>query len=210
MSYNPTLSILLSIISVGSDFQCSLISTHVADAQDRLIRQYKQGSNVKEIAGAIVGPFQQSENDLYELYSINEIDVMEGDNLDRIGGIIGQERLGFSDEDYRIFLKGKIGVNSSRGTLNDIISLWNLFNPNETIEILEQYPAQIELKTTLVRSTQQQEDFVYSLMDQAALAGVNIVWILPVTTVGDGIFKFDSTSSNDDFDSGVFTGTLNS
>jgi len=210
LSYNPTLSILLSVTSIASDFACTLITTHVDDAKDRLIRQYKQGSNVEDVAGALVTPIQQSENDLYELYSLDDIDVMIGTQLDMIGATIGQDRQGFLDDDYRILLKARIAINSSRGTLDDLLSIWNILNPSQTTEILEQFPAQIELKTTLTWATVQQADMAFEAMEQAVAAGVRIVWITPITTIGDGIFKFDSTDSADYFDNGDFTSTLNS
>jgi len=209
LSYNPTIAIALSVTSLAGDFKVSYIDTHVATAQGRLIRQYRQGSNVEQICAALVGPLQQTEDDTYDLYSAWDIDTQEGVNLDRIGAIIGQDRSGFDDDTYRIFLKGQVGINNSRGTLNDILSLWNIFNPGATIKVNEQYPAQIELLTSATQSTQQIQDFIFELMDQAAQAGVRVVWILPITVEGDGFFKFDSTSSLDSFDNGIFSNKLN-
>jgi len=209
LSYNPTIVIPLSVTSLAGDFRVSYINNHVDTAKGRLIRQYRQGSNVEDICEAFVDPLQQVEDDMYELYSTLDIDVMTGVNLDRIGAIIGQPRSGFDDDTYRVFLKGRVGINNSRGTLNDIVSLWNNFNPGETIQVNEQYPAQVELLTTGVQATQQIQDFIYDLMNQALQAGVKLVWILPYTVKGDGIFKFDSTASADHFDTGVFNKKLN-
>jgi len=210
LSYNPTLSILLSVTSIASDFACTLITTHVDDAKDRLIRQYKQGSNAEDVAGALVTPIQQSENDLYELYSLDDIDVMVGTQLDMIGATIGQDRQGFLDDDYRILLKARIAINSSRGTLDDLLSIWNILNPSQTTEILEQFPAQIELKTTLTWATVQQADMAFEAMEQAVAAGVRVLAIYPIIEEGDGYLLLDSTDPADFLDSGKLVTSLNS
>lgn len=208
LSYNPTISIGLLLTSLSSDFKVEYIDSHVDNAKGRLIRQYRQGSNVEDICGALVGPLQTSEDDLFGLYSMLDIDTMTGVNLDRIGAIIGQERGGYNDENYRTFLKARVKINNSTGTIDEIVELWNLFNPGETIEVREQFPAQIELLTTAERPSTDIENAIYNLMYESKQAGVRLVWIIPYTVEGDGIFKFDSTNSADQFDSGVFNRIL--
>ena len=76
------------------------------------------------------------------------------------------------------------------------------------LEVREQFPAQIELLTTAERPSTDIENAIYNLMYESKQAGVRLVWIIPYTVEGDGIFKFDSTNSADQFDSGVFNRIL--
>lgn len=80
------------------------------------------------------------------LYRLN-IDQSEGIQLDNIGTIVGQERLGYNDEYYRILLKVKIGINVSEGDIERILTLWKLLTGSNNVTLTENYPAKIKLST---------------------------------------------------------------
>ena len=80
------------------------------------------------------------------LYSLS-IDRSEGDQLDQLGTIVGQSRLGYNDEYYRILLKVKIGINISEGDIERILTLWKLLTGTDNVTLTELFPGKIKLST---------------------------------------------------------------
>ena len=125
------------------------VTTHNTDALARLLYQYRDSTNLKSLITAIFGTqVQDIENAIYQLMTRLDIDNSEGDQLDGIGEIVGQERQGLSDDLYKLWLKAKIGKNTSEGDLERVISIWSLFNPDATvIHIYEYFPASISISS---------------------------------------------------------------
>ena len=104
--------------------------------------------NLKALATALYGnQVQEIEDALRELLYGFDIDQSVGDQLDVIGSIVGQDRLGKSDDDYRIDIKIKIGINTSEGDIEKIITIWRLLAPGAEVTIEEDFPAKIDLIT---------------------------------------------------------------
>ena len=66
--------------------------------------------------GAIISGIQDLETTFCDLLE-KRLGIYEasGFQLDQIGTIVGQERLGFDDDFYRILLLARIGANISNG-----------------------------------------------------------------------------------------------
>ena len=90
---------------------------------------------------------QELENKARELLYILNIDHSEGTQLDNIGTLVGQDRLGYNDEYYRILLKVKIGINVSEGDIERILALWKLITGTTNVHLRESFPAKIKLET---------------------------------------------------------------
>ena len=90
---------------------------------------------------------QELENKARELLYILNIDKSEGTQLDNIGELVGQSRLGYNDTYYRILIKVKIGVNISEGDIERILTLWKLLSSSTNVELIEIFPAKIKLQT---------------------------------------------------------------
>jgi hypothetical protein len=102
----------------------------------------------KLITALITNQMQDLENKSRELFFRLDINRMEGAQLDKIGEIIGQNRLGYNDTFYRILIKVKIGINNSEGELERIITLWKLLTSSTYVEVRERFPAKVKLVTT--------------------------------------------------------------
>lgn len=101
------------------------ITTYVADAIELIGSYLNQIPELVTILSSYSGEAQALEDDLWDVLTGAglSIDDSEGVQLDRIGKLIGQPRWDRSDADYRRLLTGRILVNSSTGTPEDLISI---------------------------------------------------------------------------------------
>lgn len=122
------------------------ITTHEEDALNRLLYQYKGKENLENLIKDLYTTRTQSlEDGLFQLYGRLNIDTSIGIQLDNIGTIVGQDRLGLPDTTYRLFLKAKIGVNVSEGDIPRIIDVWKLITNSNIVQLLEAFPAEVDL-----------------------------------------------------------------
>jgi hypothetical protein len=151
------------------------ITTHETDALGRLIQQYKGKPNIEALISVKALRMQELENAFYAIKDRLNIATQVGVQLDRIGDIVGQPRNGITDDViYRLFLNAKIGLNSSNGDAEKIISIWNLLSQSTQTQLIENFPAEISLL-----SNNKMDDAIvllaYDLIQQVASAGVKIV-----------------------------------
>ncbi|MEW5803895.1 MAG: DUF2612 domain-containing protein [bacterium] len=123
------------------------ITSHSIDAAKRLLYQYADKKKLKDLLDALFGlQVQRIEDASWPLLTRLDIDGSEGEQLDRIGSIVGQARMGLDDPVYRIWLKAKIGKNVSESDMERVISIWKLINTNATvIRVTEHFPAEIAI-----------------------------------------------------------------
>lgn len=74
-----------------------------------------------------------------------DIDGAAGEELDRIGKILGEDRGGNSDKVYRIYLKLRTMLNTANGTIEDIIKFVRFFYSSETVHLVPNYPAGLRI-----------------------------------------------------------------
>ena len=114
------------------------------------------------------------------LYNIS-IDKSEGIQLDNIGTIVNQGRLGYNDTYYKILLKVKIGINVSEGEIERILTLWKLLIGSDNVTLTENYPGKIKLST----DTDPGADiliFMKNVAKNALAGGVGIDTIIVIDT----------------------------
>jgi hypothetical protein len=73
-----------------------------------------------------MAPFQRFENASIEMLNERTVDVAVGAQLDLLGKIVGQPRLGFTDDLYRRYIRARIAVNRSTGKREEIIRIARL------------------------------------------------------------------------------------
>jgi hypothetical protein len=153
------------------------IDDHLASVKKRLLQQYKDSPRLWDLIGILfVQPVQDLENAAWPLYDRLDIDNGQGEQLDRIGTIVGLARSGWSDALYRLLLKAKIGKNVSHGTLEDVIEVWRLLAQATRVQVVETYPAQIDLYSDTPIDGEL-SSFVGELMQQVVAAGVRVPYL---------------------------------
>lgn len=142
---------------------------------------------------------QDLEDTIREFLYILNIDRSEGDQLDNIGDLVSQSRLGYSDAFYKILLKVKIGVNISEGEIERILTLWKLLAETENVTITEVLPGKVRLYTDEYLGDDIME-FMKVFAKQALAGGVGIdtIMVTDPTKFGfsPGMGPFDSQWAN--------------
>lgn len=168
------------------------ITDHAIQAKNRLIQQYKGRERIELLIDCLFGEqIQEVEDALVGMDRRLNIDLMSGVQLDGIGEIVGQPRAGMSDATYKLFLKGRIGKNTSEGTLEEVIQVWKLITSANEVQALENYPAEIQLFNDAAIDAGIL-DAAYNLINEVAMGGVLVHSVGYYLTGG---FGFSGTSS---------------
>ena len=132
-------------------------------------------ANLKALATALAGNQVQDIEDAMRdfLYGLS-IDDSEGDQLDHIGEIVGEERLGKTDALYRIAIKIRIGTNVSEGVMETVITIWRLLAPGDLVEISEDYPAKIDIVSPTLVATADELAYIKERLQDVLAGGVAI------------------------------------
>lgn len=83
-------------------------------------------NNITLLLTALCGPVQDVENALAQLYAQRALDVAVGAQLDVLGKIVGQDRNGLSDDDYRRYIRARIAAHRSGGVPEDVLRVASL------------------------------------------------------------------------------------
>lgn len=121
------------------------ITTHESDALTRLITQYSDSLNLKEIIKIYTAQIQELETVFFELLNERSLKDSVGQQLDNFGTILDQLRLGYNDEIYRGLIYNKITQLNSEGTIEDLLSIFNILMSADTINLSEPSVAHINM-----------------------------------------------------------------
>jgi hypothetical protein len=150
-----------------------LITTHVSDAQDRLLEQYKGKVRIEGLIGCFVEQIQDLEQAIFDLVEKRSLSGATGVQLDLIGTIVVQDRLGFSDDLYRALLAAKIGENVSQADPERVREIVKLLTGATLVNIQKNPPAaySVSINTQIDPSL---IDFFYQRIDRVDAAAVRI------------------------------------
>lgn len=116
-------------------------------AEGRLTNQFQEAPKLKAMVRALVSPLVDLENQVDELRTERWISTAVGIQLDGLGYLVREPRLGRTDEEYRDAILFRIFVNTSNATPRDLIrAIYSLTKPDE-VQYIEQYPATAMLFT---------------------------------------------------------------
>lgn len=123
----------------------SLIDTHVEDALDRLLQQYRGKPRYTALLRSITQGLQNVENATFRIDADRRLSNATGVQLDALGEIIGLSRNGADDRTYFFRLLAQVAQNYSDGTgpalINIVTTLFQaqacfLKDPNSTGQTL--------------------------------------------------------------------------
>jgi hypothetical protein len=178
------------------------ITTHTADALARLPQQFQDKPKLAALISALVDPVQDLENAWWQLLVERAIGVAVGTQLDSIGVIVGQDRIGLSDDDYRRYLRARIAVNRSSGVDDDLIIVARLilFDPDCQIVLSRdgytQATCNAAVRVTIknMAITSELADILNTFLQETKLAGVRLQ--LDTNVSNTRRFQFDVTDTN--------------
>lgn len=117
------------------------ITTHVQDALDRLLEQYKGKANIEGIIEVLGERSQGLEDVVFSMIEGQEIYSAIGVQLDLLGTIVDIARNGLNDDAYRLLILGKIGENSSDATASKVAQVFAILMNSDIVQEQDLYPA---------------------------------------------------------------------
>lgn len=122
-------------------------TTHVSEALARLLEQFKTNPEMIALLTSWATQIQELEVVAFDVINGRGIDSAVGAQLDGIGQIIGEERGGAIDANYRLRLKARVLLNLSSGTIPQILEIFELLiSADQTLALTEYYPASFRLE----------------------------------------------------------------
>lgn len=95
-------------------------SNVVQETIDFLYSQFHGAPVIEAIVSAWAVQSQEIEDLFVDLIVLFALPNATGDQLDILGQTVGEERLGRSDDDYRVAIGARIKMNKSNGSVEDI------------------------------------------------------------------------------------------
>lgn len=133
---------------------------HVNEAVARIVQQYQGKPLFRGLISLLAGRMQSVEDAAILLLFYRWLATATSAQLDVIGKIVGQPRLGYGDAQYLIQIQSRILANNSSGTINDLYGVVTPilpilsddghggFAPSTSSSIVEFQPAAFEYTVT--------------------------------------------------------------
>ena len=119
--------------------------SHVSEALFQLMEQFKGQPDLAALLTSYITQIQDIEGVLFELIDERLLASAVGEQLDIIGRIVGEDRNGNTDDDYRILITARILINRSNGRIpeiNDVLGLMaSVVDPAISWSLEERPPA---------------------------------------------------------------------
>lgn len=166
------------------------ITNHGDLAVSKFLEQFKTLPRFETLMRILTDQVQEIEVVLWDLLTERALNTAIGVQLDVIGRIVGQGRLGLEDDDYRVLLQARILVNRSDGEIETMLQLVRLMvDPDDDTTLTEPEPASMLIVTDTAISFD--ASLAFLMLNLAKAAGVRLVFVyLPQDP--DDTFQFSS------------------
>ena len=102
------------------------IADHVEQGRALLLEQYRGKPRLDALLAAYTRQVQKLEDAIWSVILGRMLENAAGVQLDKIGKIVGQKRLGEPDVRYRMLIQVRIAINRSSGYPDEIINVARL------------------------------------------------------------------------------------
>jgi hypothetical protein len=99
------------------------IESHCEDGKALLLAQFRGKPLIEAVVCALVTPVQELEDACWQLLTGRAIDNAVGAQLDGVGQILDLPRVGWTDEQYQLFLRAQPLALRSSGTWPDVFAI---------------------------------------------------------------------------------------
>ena len=169
-----------------------IIPDHVARALSLLIEEFKRSSRLNAMVKVMVEQAQEIEYVGSDLLSSRSLFTAGGAQLDGIGEIVGEERQGRNDTDYRTAILFRIYINVSNAEPETLITAVKFVTRASRIRYWELQPATVQMFT----SGSYIPDDMVTFMESVVAGGVNIEYIACSFNALPFSFSLDDGSPN--------------
>lgn len=153
------------------------ITTHSPLALERLLYQFKEAPKTIALLEMQTDQVQNLEDAAFEFLTKIPLQTATGIILDRWGVVLGEDRLGDNDTDYRARLFFAISKNLCNGTPEEMILFFNFLMLTTHVQIYEYFPGVIVF-AAINASNFADPVLIKSQLQQLACAGVRVGWIV--------------------------------
>lgn len=140
---------------------------HISDGVSKVVTQYRDKPKFLTYLAVFLDQVQKLEDQTAAVENAFKLDTATGFRLDWIGRKVGQPRVGSTDEVYRMFIRGRIAANRSRGRIVDVERVAALLLQDWTYE---QYMSTIVVYSNDDLTTETRQA-IWGLLQTAAPAG---------------------------------------
>lgn len=160
---------------------------------DRLVEQWRNKPNLNAVIEAIIGGSQELEDTFHALDKERmDLENTVGQQLDNYGTIVGQERLNFDDDFYRILLNARIGINVSEGEPERIISTAKKLTKAAFVHYMNLNKYEIAIGSDGIINPLSVE-FLIQNLQRATMGSVRVNYLAIYD--GEDSFSFDGTNT---------------
>lgn len=165
------------------------IENHINRALARRLQQWIEKPNLKSLIEVHAGGYQDLEQVFIDLRDATiAVANAFGAQLDVLGQIVGQERMNFDDDFYRILLLARIGINVSNGEPERIISTTKLLTKANFVHYMSLRGAEIAVGSDGVINPLS-VSFLLSNLGRVVMGGVRVDYLAIYD--GPDSFSFD-------------------
>lgn len=184
---------------------------HVPDVVEKALlddlRQFRNSINMRNVTVVLLQKVQELEDVVYSLNVDRRLDTASGVHLDVYGKLVGEERRGLSDAEYRKFIKARIQTNLSEGEIDRILFILETITGADSVEYFPGYPASfiVQFAVDSVPLNNTLADRISVQITEATGAGIG-AQVVEYKTVG--AFGFDGDDEALGFGEGVWARTI--
>ena len=110
---------------------------------DRMLSQWDDKPIIRGLFQSYLQGVQDVEDMWFQLMNERDLVSAIGAQLDILGSIVGEDRLGRDDEDYRDAIYNRIAINTSDGTPPRVTEILKLISGGSEAKIMEYFPASV-------------------------------------------------------------------
>lgn len=178
---------------------------HIGRAFRRLLSQYRSKPRIVAFVRALARAANVCEEELFSVLISFDIDNANRNRLEIWGSLVGEQRGGLTDDEYRRFIKARMLVNTSNGTPDELIRILETVTYPSEVSYRDCFPACYMI--TALRGTPMSDIVarrVGRLMIQAKPAGIGCIVIEAVSPA----FGFAGDADAGGYDEGLFSRTI--
>lgn len=142
---------------------------HVLRSLGLRITQDQESPRFAALISSYIEEVQLVENVAWQVLESRMLELATGAQLDLLGKLVGQERVGDSDDEYRVYIRARIAVNMSDGTADDVMRVAGTLLDGLTWRYWEVYPMTIFVEAFGVEKLQ---GTIANMIRAARMAGV--------------------------------------
>lgn len=154
------------------------IITHIQDALDRLVHQYRNSPYLGFLIEALVQEKQNLEDAFCSIQENRPPSAAEGAVLDRIADLVGVTRMpGDTDDVLRLAIQAGISRNVAEGEPERVLATFRLLVDQQFVLIHECFPGGIILGSAHHFADQNEVNEILNVVESILPAGVRVEYI---------------------------------